>query len=185
MKNKLVAMTSTSFVQESLLDNFFPDEETPDIRTLSDLRDYLLSNLGPLSRDALKVVLLALNDYTAEHDDPDDPLIVLRDIVVVSKDDHLPMSVIHDMAIQHRDRSDDIVIKEVPVENSDQTLLIGSISDRAYVTVIITSKALSDDDRASLENELYAFSWFIEDAYEVLQPFRVGELQDQIRTTSP
>ena len=175
-------MPTSSYVFNTLRDTFFPQENVQAINSLSDLTTHLYGRLGPLSKRAQKVILVAFNDYTAIYNDPKNPLEALQHLVLVSNGDTLPVEELITLAMQHRDRSKEIVTKAISHDAAvGQTIYLGSISNRAYMTIIVTNIDRHFlQHNGTIHNELYAFNRVIQDSYELLQPFRAGALKSCI-----
>jgi len=170
--------SSSSYIFNTVRDTFFPQENDRTITSLSDLTTHLYGRLGPLSQSAQKVILVAFNDYTAIYNDPKNPLKALQHLVLVSNGDTLPVEDLITLAMQNRDRSDEIVTKAISHDAAvGQTIYLGSISNRAYMTIIVTNidRHFQQND-GTIHNELYAFNLVVQDSYELLQPFRAGAL---------
>ena len=180
MTNKLISMSSSDYISSTIVNNFFNSENAEESRSVSELKNYLLKNLGPLSKSTESVILLALNDWTANYNDQVNPLTVLQHLVIFSKDSELMNKAdIHEIALTHRDRSEEFAVKVVTLDQSGKTLFIGSIWNRAYITIIVAdSGSLTASDKDKIQNELAAFNHLIQNLYETLQPFRAGALPE-------
>ena len=161
-----------------ILSRYRPVPDGPTMTSRRALRDYLFARLPPQCRNSRDVILVALNDYTRKYQDPLYPLQITDMLSIVRNDDSVleNMTPYDDLILSNRKRHEEIVIIEQPVENENLTLVIGSIHNRCYMTVVIIESAMDSKTKSILHNELYEYNRFIQAAYDPLYPFWEGRL---------